>query len=656
MIRLTDNSLDLPEAPSQSTTIGDRTSSLESMQQVCKWATRCDQTHTEKCRRRDDQFVPTRLIDVGNPDAPPSWPPGSLKLVEFEPADVQRYVTLSHCWGRKDFARLLASNLEEYKTYGIQWSEICRNTNFRDAIEVTRRLNVRYIWIDSLCIIQDSEGHKDWEHEAPLMHMVYRNSYCNIAASDSADSDGGLFRLRASKDVVLARYPVHGEISGGSLAGAWRILHSDVWDKDLLGQVLYGRGWVFQGTNILFLFSCSFLFLLLGNYNSKHSASVFIKCAPEGGTRTHAAAVDMSFLIERMLAPRAIHFTSTQIFWDCPTHSACESLPRGIPRQLDRLASVDRNWRAQLQQQQQPEKPGAASDTIARREIPYEFWRLAVRKYTSCALTFHADKLKALWGIAQLVRESRPRGERFVAGLWERDLIEQLAWAVLDPATSQRPPPVEPSSEVPDPIWFPSWSWASVTGEVEVVDLRLPNMCYRARGHNGPDVVAPTGIAKVEGGLPEIPKDQAIIQLQCYRCKGSLAKAGGDTGWVMKISDSQQSSVSLPAFPDVSPSPNDLLGNCEFLLLMQGERISALEDDGSILYGKGIREDCRKVYSGMGLLVKRDTDVTRSDYVKRIGMVKFGDMSRQIWETICRACGQEGGTLLAEGGEKLNLV
>lgn len=254
----TNNGLDLPEVPSQSTIIGERTSSLESMEQVCKWVTTCDQTHTEECRRREDQFVPTRLIDVGLLDAPPSWPPGPadrLKLVETEGLCKHRYVTLSHCWGRKEFARLLASNVEEYRTRGIPWSEICRNANFRDAIEVARRLTVRYIWIDSLCIIQDSEGRKDWEHEAGLMHMVYRNSYCNIAASASADSDGGLFRLRASQDVVLARYPVQGKISRGSLAGAWRIVPADVWDKGLLGQALYRRGWVYQGTSTLFLSS-----------------------------------------------------------------------------------------------------------------------------------------------------------------------------------------------------------------------------------------------------------------------------------------------------------------------------------------------------------------------------------------------------------------
>lgn len=170
------------------------------------------------------------------------------RLAEHE--RVKKYVTLSHCWGLKHFARLLEANRDDYIERGIPWTEICRNTNFRDAIRVARHLKVRYIWIDSLCIVQDSPDREDWKHEAPLMHKVYRNSYCNIAASDSQDSDGGLFRLRSSDNVVPARYPMEGvEVPTGSrLAdGVWRIVPGDLWDRDLLGQVLYGRGWVFQG-------------------------------------------------------------------------------------------------------------------------------------------------------------------------------------------------------------------------------------------------------------------------------------------------------------------------------------------------------------------------------------------------------------------------
>lgn len=222
------------------------------MKQVINWVTICDQKHSESChpdlgfRRKP----PTRLIDLENPDPTFAWPPSPsdcFKIIETSNTSEERYVTLSHCWGKKEFVQLLESNIEDFKSKGIPWSEICRNRNFSDACEVAHRLNVRYIWIDSLCIIQDSKNHEDWKHEAPLMHRVYRNSYCNISASDSRDSEGGLFRLRTLEDVALARYPMDGLILTGTLAGAWRIVPADLWDKGLLEHVLYKRGWVFQG-------------------------------------------------------------------------------------------------------------------------------------------------------------------------------------------------------------------------------------------------------------------------------------------------------------------------------------------------------------------------------------------------------------------------
>lgn len=64
-------------------------------------------------------------------------------------------------------------------------------TTFSDAVEVARRLKIRHLWIDALCIIQDSE--EDWQIEARKMTDVYSNSVLNIAASAAEDCEGGLF-------------------------------------------------------------------------------------------------------------------------------------------------------------------------------------------------------------------------------------------------------------------------------------------------------------------------------------------------------------------------------------------------------------------------------------------------------------------------------
>lgn len=80
------------------------------------------------------------------------------------------------------------------------------------------------------------------------MHKVYRNSYCNIAAADAKDSQGGLFRKREPQDVLPARFEADG-VSAMFGRGPWRVLRHDLWEHGLLSRPLYSRGWVFQGEN-----------------------------------------------------------------------------------------------------------------------------------------------------------------------------------------------------------------------------------------------------------------------------------------------------------------------------------------------------------------------------------------------------------------------
>ncbi|KAK8062786.1 heterokaryon incompatibility protein-domain-containing protein [Apiospora hydei] len=70
--------------------------------------------------------------------------------------------------------------------------------SFQDAVDITRRLGIRYLWIDSLCIIQDCK--KDWDSEAQRMAEIYESSHVTIAATDSLNGDGGCYR-RPTKEL-----------------------------------------------------------------------------------------------------------------------------------------------------------------------------------------------------------------------------------------------------------------------------------------------------------------------------------------------------------------------------------------------------------------------------------------------------------------------
>ncbi|PMD17228.1 HET-domain-containing protein, partial [Hyaloscypha hepaticicola] len=97
-------------------------------------------------------------------------------------------MTLSHCWGTKKFLTLTTNNLENSRQR-ISLEDLTRV--FQDAIHVTRFMGIDYIWIDSLCIIQDSP--EDWAKESLLMEDVYSNSYCNIAATHASSGEDGCF-------------------------------------------------------------------------------------------------------------------------------------------------------------------------------------------------------------------------------------------------------------------------------------------------------------------------------------------------------------------------------------------------------------------------------------------------------------------------------
>ncbi|KAF2420546.1 HET-domain-containing protein, partial [Tothia fuscella] len=104
--------------------------------------------------------------------------------LEFMP-----YLALSHCWGKaatptKTTMASLASHRERIPLAALP-------RTFRDAIDVANALNISYIWIDSLCIVQDDP--EDWEREAARMASIYRNSYLTIAAVSAHNSSEGLF-------------------------------------------------------------------------------------------------------------------------------------------------------------------------------------------------------------------------------------------------------------------------------------------------------------------------------------------------------------------------------------------------------------------------------------------------------------------------------
>lgn len=129
------------------------------------------------CSSNIPTVQPTRIIDVGL-DAILQ----NIFLTTLQD-DRAQYVTLSHCWGDTSTILTTTKDTIEQRRRNIPFSELPRT--FQDAVQITRALGLRYLWIDSLCIIQDDKD--DWQFESAKMAEIYLGSCLTIAATASVD-------------------------------------------------------------------------------------------------------------------------------------------------------------------------------------------------------------------------------------------------------------------------------------------------------------------------------------------------------------------------------------------------------------------------------------------------------------------------------------
>lgn len=156
---------------------------------------------------------PTRLLDLA------AFGGGSNLVCNIKLCDITgscpEYLTLNHCWGTGELGipediKTKTDTLQERKAR-ITVARFPQT--FRDAIEITLHLGFRYLWIDALCIIQDSP--EDWATESRKMGYIYSHAVLNIAASGSSNSHGGCFnssscsqdRINAWRSNKIVRLP-----------------------------------------------------------------------------------------------------------------------------------------------------------------------------------------------------------------------------------------------------------------------------------------------------------------------------------------------------------------------------------------------------------------------------------------------------------------
>ncbi|KAF2730306.1 HET-domain-containing protein, partial [Polyplosphaeria fusca] len=178
-----------------------------------------------------------RVLDVGEQSD------DLIHLVKTE-GKTGRYCTLSHCWGPVDQRPLCATTENEVQLFnGITRSDLPKT--FQQAVDVARGLHIRYLWIDSLCILQDSDSH--WRSQSARMGAIYEEAFLRLAASWARHSAEGLFWTGPSRQPQPVQFPYQSDSSDSSKSIYIWAPEDDV---DIRSQSLASRAWAFQESRL----------------------------------------------------------------------------------------------------------------------------------------------------------------------------------------------------------------------------------------------------------------------------------------------------------------------------------------------------------------------------------------------------------------------
>ncbi|KAH7174602.1 heterokaryon incompatibility protein-domain-containing protein [Fusarium flagelliforme] len=426
----------------------------------------CKENH-KHCKQNDTN-LPTRVLDIGVSED------SHVRLIETIDKEAEKYIALSYCWGSNPSIRTMAENIEEMKS-GVTLERL--PAAYVDAIALTRQLGVRYIWIDALCIIQDSQA--DWEKECSKMAETYTNAYLTIAAASSTSVTSHFLKPRLETPPQAPHYnrqvfktAVTGNNGKGLVSVKARLMQATgahwQWqdtqnDQQPLVEPLTQRGWTLQ---------------------------------------------------EKILSTRLLSLSASEMVWTCKERIACECGSR---------------------LNHQREFGGTPLSQISRRSEAFNFWHKIVENYAKRKLTRSEDKLPAISAIAAIVQKKI--GSDYIAGLWADNIELDLLWR--RPASTA----VQSASSC---YIAPSFSWASITGEIDYLCFRNGKWPYE-KAANVLEVTSETG---PDAPLGRVMKSKLVVQGPI--ATGYVERQGPHGWFVVRLG-----STRLFFFPDTVLSTTD---------------------------------------------------------------------------------------------------
>jgi len=300
-----------------------------------RWLRGCLSSHP-LCGTISPSPLPTRLIDIGN-----GISPQNPRLFIPAVGASGRYTALSYCWGTTQNNILTKANLKD-KTEKIPLFDLPKTIH--DAVEITQKLGLQYLWVDALCIIQDSVT--DWQTESANMGNIYHNAFFTIQASGAKDTQGGCFIPRTPQEPPPAK------------------LRFDLEDRSI--------------------------------------GSVFVRSRPLVDTKTDPLHRRGWTLQESLLSPRILSYGANEMWWECKTTHYSEA--GSLLQDQGSFPGLPKPIRTKTKNHLLPLDLHIADPAMERKFA----WSYIVRDYASRQLTFPKDKLPALSGLARYISHTRP--------------------------------------------------------------------------------------------------------------------------------------------------------------------------------------------------------------------------------------------------------
>ncbi|KAK4198190.1 HET-domain-containing protein [Triangularia verruculosa] len=361
-----------------------KTSSKKAFSTARSWVNDCLKYHpqcSQQFLKSNGSAQPKRLIEL-HPSSGPSSDNPKIRLIELSGAThCPKYIALSYCWGYGS-GKSYTTTKDNVRLHRDQIPYAKLPATLKDAVCICKKLGMKYLWIDALCIIQDCSS--DVVDEVAKMAMVYHKAWLTVSVDISKASTDGCFndkrerRLSTLDNGVGFKVEIPTALDDGSKSNLQLFAPVATFPRpdNIQSTPLTARAWTFQ---------------------------------------------------EQALSRRILHYTSSGLVWECR---------KGFMSQ-DNILHWDRSSSTL------PWLPIKLSASSEMEILHLWYHEILTTSYCLRMLTFPSDRLPAISAVAALFQQHLQ--SPYLAGIWLKNIEIGLSWQCFGFRKGKDPKNARPS-------------------------------------------------------------------------------------------------------------------------------------------------------------------------------------------------------------------